>query len=206
MQCFLVLLDMADGRWESEDFLDPDTVPATSLGDEQSFAHPLVPAPLLYQQPSKSAIFVCKYSRPTSQSIPQPNFFEGKPHLLSSSSDSPALQPPLPILLILLKSCFQSLGRVREQRYPDLSFLPTRLAAARRFECSCQLGGEPHPQVSVLETPCRSPLRALVQLETLARCLATGPPRTSLLDCSVMDVAQVLHRNKQHQTSGKPLS
>lgn len=44
-----------------------------------------------------------------------------------------------------------------ESRHSDLGSLPARLAAPRRFECSSQLGGEPHPQVSVPETPPQGP-------------------------------------------------
>ena len=77
--------------------------------------------------------------------------------------------------------------------YSDLSSLPNRLTI--RLECSSQLG-EPHPQVSVPQTARGSPLWALVQLEILVRCLATGPLRASLPGCVLIDMTQVLHQNK----------
>lgn len=47
-----------------------------------------------------------------------------------------------------------------------------------------------------LKHPHRSPLWALMQLETQARCLVTGPLRASLPGYSVIDGTQVLYQNK----------
>lgn len=47
-----------------------------------------------------------------------------------------------------------------------------------------------------LKHPHRSPLWALMQLETQARCLVTGPLRARLPGYSVIDGTQVLYQNK----------
>lgn len=113
------------------------------------------------------------------------------PHLFSSSAGSRALLPPLPTLLISLKSCIiQSSGEL-ESRHSDLGPLPARLAAPRRLECGAHLEGEPHAQVSVPETT-----GSWHSWKPLTRCVAPGLLGASLHGWSVMDETQVLHQNK----------
>lgn len=57
-----------------------------------------------------------------------------------------------------------------------------------------------------LKHPHRSPPWALMQLETQARCLVTGPLRANLPGYSVIDGTQVLYQTKQQQTLNKLLS
>lgn len=156
------------------------TIPATSLGDELSHTHPAVAATTLYEEPPKSAVFA-KCSRASYQ----PGCTSAQPlGVKAPPSQQLSLQPsslaPSSHLADFTQERYYPVTWESQSGHSDLSSLPTRLAAARRLECSSQLGGEPHPQVSVRETPRRSLLRALVQLETLARCLATGPLRASL--------------------------
>lgn len=192
----------------SEGFLNLDTIPATTLGDKQSHTHSAVPATTLYQEPPKSAIFA-----KCSKASYQPGFTAAQPLGVKAPPPKQLYRQPSPLapsphLADFTQGLYYLVTWESQNGHSDLSSLPTRLAAPRRPECSSQLGGEPHPQVSVPETPRRSPLWAPAQLETLARCLATGPLRASLPGYSVIDVTQVLHKNKrkQHQTPNKPLS
>lgn len=63
---------------------------------------------------------------------------------------------PSPHLADFTKELYNSVTWESESRHFDLGSLPTRLAAPRS-ECSSHLGGEPHPQVSVPETPPQEP-------------------------------------------------
>lgn len=124
-------------------------------GDEEAHGDPAVPAVSLYQEPPKSATVVCEV-------LPRGAREPGRTSGGSPTSSIPphaanqVLLTPLPTLLISLKSCFIQPGESRRVD-SDLGSLPTGLAAAKRLECSSQLGGEPQPQVSVAETPCGSP-------------------------------------------------
>lgn len=105
-----------------------------------------------------------------------------------------ALLTPLPTLLISLKSCTVEPGASRT----------VHTLNSEPFQPGWQLAGDLSAALSweeshilrflLLKHPCRTLLEALVQLETLAGCLLSGPQGQPA--CSMMDMTQDLHRNK----------
>lgn len=120
-----------------------------------------------------------------------------RPHLLSSSAGSQALLSPLPPCYFHSRAVLFSL--LESWRPHTLISGPSQSGWQLPEDRSAALCWE---KSYILRFVFLKQL-ALTQLETLARCVASGPPRASLPGCSVTHVIQVLHQNKTAPDSKK---